>query len=132
MKKKAAVWISVLLAVFIAGSLINMPAKADSTVTTTVDGWLTDLDGNLVTDSQGYYVLTISSGMISGSHLTLDFNRYAALFLHSFHNISSAKATYKLKIVNNSGKELTYSNYSFTTENDLPRTDNLFNPSTGT
>jgi hypothetical protein len=122
MKSKTTPLISFVLSLVMLCGMAAMPARA----ATTTDGWLSDLDGNLLTDSDGYYVLTITPAMITGDTVNLNFNRYTRLFLNSFQNESNADATFKMKIVNNSGKRLTYSDYSFTTENMLPRTSNLF------
>jgi hypothetical protein len=70
--------------------------------------------------------------MITGSKLTAGFNPFASLFLDDFRNVSSARTTKKVKIINASGKTLTWQDYAFTTENTLPRTSNLFSATTGT
>ena len=127
MKKKTAAILSFALALLMLCGMAVPSARA----ATTTDGWLSDLDGNLLTDGAGYYVLTITPAMITGNTVNLDFNRYTRLFLDSFQNESNADATFKMKIVNNSGKRLTYSDYAFTTENMLPRTNNLFAVQTG-
>ncbi len=128
MKKTAGAVISGMLAVILLLGTAVMPARA---APITYDGWLADLDGNLLTDSAGYYVLTISPDMVTGDTVRLNFNRYARLFLNSFQNVSNADASFKMKIVNNSGHKLTFSDYEFTTENMLPRTNNLFSATVG-
>lgn len=127
MKKKTAAILSFALALLMLCGMAVPAARA----ATTTDGWLSDLDGNLLTDGNGYYVLTITPAMITGSTVNLDFNRYARLFLNSFQNESNADASFKMKIVNSTGKKLTYVDYAFTTENMLPRTNNLFAEQTG-
>jgi hypothetical protein len=127
-----------LIVIVLIFNLVVAPIHAESdalnltATTTTYKGWLTDMWGNLVTDSQGYYVVTISPEMVKDNKVTVDFNRYAALFLADFYNESSAVATHKLKIVNASGYEISYLDYQFTTENVLPRTNNIFRATTGT
>ncbi len=70
--------------------------------------------------------------MLKANKLTLDMNRFAALFLRDFQNVSSNRSTKKMKIINKSGKNLSYSGYGFTTENVLPRTTNIFSATNGT
>lgn len=84
MKKTAGAVISGMLAVILLLGTAVMPARA---APITYDGWLADLDGNLLTDSAGYYVLTISPDMVTGDTVRLNFNRYARLFLNSFQNV---------------------------------------------
>jgi len=134
MKKRAFALLSALLAVMLVFGSAVLPASAEPVTvapTTTTGGWLTDLDGNLVTDADGYYVIYIMPGMVVGNTVNLNLNRFAALFLKSFKNESDADASFKLRIVNNSGKELRYVDYAFTTENLLPRTSNVFRPAVG-
>ena len=131
MKRTTAAIMSVLIALLVICSSAIMPAMTVAAAPVTTGGWLSDLDGNLVTDAGGYYVIYIMPEMVVNNRVTLNLNRYAALFLKSFKNVSNADASYKLRIVNNSGKKLNYLDYSFTTENILPRTNNLFTAANG-
>jgi hypothetical protein len=99
--------------------------------TTTTEGWLTDLEGNLITDQEGYFVLTISQAMINAGKIEANFNKFAELFLDDFKNESGTEVNHKLKIINNTGRKINYKDYQFTTENVLPRTNNLFVAGTG-
>jgi len=123
-----------LLAALLLVALGAAPVGALAAVaipTTTYDGWRADMDGKLLTDSEGYYVLTVTPQMAADGDITLQCNRFARLFLKDFRNISNTDTTYKMKIVNASGKTITYRDYAFTTHNVLPRTDNIFGPATG-
>lgn len=132
MKRMAYVLLLFLLLAAAAAAAPHLSGRAEAAgPVTTTDGWLTDLDGNLITDEEGYYVLTLSSDMISGGRLSAGFNPYAALFLEDFKNVSGTRTTKKLKVINNSGGKISYEDYEFTTENVLPRTENIFNVSTG-
>lgn len=128
LKTGLALAITALMAL---SSIGTASAQASTVVTTTTGGWLTDLDGNLLRDGEGYYVLTISSDKLAGDEVQVDLDRFASLFLDDFRNVSSAASTKKLKIVNRTGRTLTYKDYSFSTENTLPRTDNIFRDSEG-
>ena len=124
--------IALIFLCFLIVSLNTMAAvKANSIVTTTTNGWLTDLDGNLLKDSEGYYVLTLKPESVSGGKVTANLNEFASIFLNDFRNISSARYTKKVKILNKTGKTLVYKDYTFTTENDLPRTENIFSVTQG-
>lgn len=134
MKRHLLISLSALLAVMLVFGSAVMPARAEPATaaqTTTTGGWLTDLDGNLVTDRDGYYVVYIMPNMVTANTVSLNLNPFAALFLKSFKNVSDSDATYKLRIVNNSGKILRYVDYAFTTENLLPRTAKVFRPLSG-
>lgn len=116
----------VIVTLFMLSSL----ALSQSMVTTT-DGWLTDFDGNLVQDDQGYYVYEIQPDDVNNGYVVVDLNKFIEIFLYDFYNESDALVRHKLKIVNDSGKTLTYFDYDFTTENILPRTDSIFTGSPG-
>lgn len=127
----------VIMLVFALGLSSAVPAQALSIFNLALtpelisDGWLVDNTLELEQDSEGYYVFTITPDMVSSGRVTVNLNRFAALFLREFYNVSSARSTFKLKLVNESGRRLTYSGYNFTTENTLPRTNNIFSETTG-
>lgn len=128
MKKPVTTVTAFVLTVLMLCATAMLPASAEPMTT---DGWLSDLDGNLVTDDAGYYVLILSPGMINDGRVEVNFNRFAEFFLNSFRNKSNADETLKVKIINNTGKKLAYEDYAFTTENMLRRTNNIFNPAVG-
>ena len=109
----------------------SVPVFAVPVTPTTTGGFLSDFDGNLLVDSEGYYVLTLRPEMIQSGELQVNLNNFAALFLDEFKDVSNTVVTKKLRIVNNTGKDLNYKDYSFTTENTLPRANNIFNPAAG-
>ena len=132
MKRTAFALVLFLLLITAAAAAPHLSGKAEAAdPATTTDGWLTDLDGNLITDGEGCYVLTLTPEMITGGSLTARFNPFAAIFLEDFKNVSGTRSTKKVKVINQSGGLIRYEDYVFTTENVLPRTDNFFSVSTG-
>ncbi len=109
----------------------SVPGFGAPVTPTTTGGFLSDFDGNLLMDSDGYYVLNLRPDMIQSGEVSISLNQFAALFLDDFKNVSSNLSVKKLRIVNETGKELIYKDYSFTTENTLPRTDHIFAAANG-
>lgn len=123
-----------MMQLIVAGMLVlglGVPVSAEPVTPTTTGGFLSDFDGNLLVDAQGYYVLTLRQDMIRSGEVEVSLDRFASLFLDDFKNVSSNRSLKKLRIINETGKDLVYKDYSFTTENTLPRTNNIFSETVG-
>ena len=78
-----------ITALMVLSSIGTASAQASTVVTTTTGGWLTDLDGNLLRDGEGYYVLTISSNKLAGDEVQVDL---IALHLSSLMIFATCRA----------------------------------------
>ena len=82
-------------------------------------GWLVDSSGNIIMDSDGYYVYTITDEDIDSSgNIEVDGSKLAELLsIKSWNDRNMYTISSKIKISNKTSYSITYSDYDFSTSN---------------
>lgn len=82
-------------------------------------GWLRDQKGNLMKNTDGYFVYTITESQIDEfGEIDIDCNELAYEIIVAMETYGGSKL--KIKIVNETNNDVYYSDYDFTTVNTIP------------
>lgn len=93
------------------------------------DGWLRDQKGDLMKNTDGYFVYTITESQIDEfGVIDIDCNELAAeLSNEMMRSFNAQPRSFKLKLINKTNSIVYYSDYNFTTVNTIPVGD-VFTP----